>query len=406
MLRHQDGYTLTELVVVLAIFGIVMTLTTTSFNRIVATSGQTIRSAESEIEGLIGLEVLRSDLELAGYGLPWAFQNSILYSEVNASVTPAAQFNDAPGNPPRAIVSGNGIGFNGSDYLVLKGIPLGTSQSSRLSSYMTYGSSTQPAVKAYKPETDLVQVPQCRDPDTGSTVIALNSTSKAGVLTKELVMDGASYSFCFVQDFEHIPFKPRTATDNYLVYGVAGGAASLVAPFNRADYYIFRPEPDQLSTRCAPNTGVLYKGVMNHGGVKLNTFPLLDCVADLQVIYGFTQDSRLDRTIDLHEDEVPDANGLKPSDGGHTTAYDIRRQLREVRVYILAHEGKKDRTYVYPASTVKVGDFGHGKDVGRDTAPFDLKTVIGSGCPEQERDCWQHYRWKVYTIAVDPKNLR
>ncbi|MBJ6727444.1 prepilin-type N-terminal cleavage/methylation domain-containing protein [Geomesophilobacter sediminis] len=389
-LATEKGYTLAELLVVLVIFGIVLTLTTASFNRIVLTSGQTIRSSETEIEGLIGLEVLRADLELAGFGLPWSFQNDIVYSEA-ASVSGTnkppdpAPYNDAPNHSPRAIVSGDNVGFNHSDYLVLKGSALGSSDASRKTSYMTYG----PVVRATKNgDTDL---------RLGSLdkAIALNATTRSGVGTRELVMNGAQFFFPF-DSLGHLvqnspAFLPKALNDNYLVYGLLDGDSSSdpAAPFNRADYYLFRP--DDINSRCAPQTAVLYKGILNPGG-SFQTLPLLECVADLQVVYGFTQDSRLNGTIDLHDDKVTGFSAAA------ATARDIRDQVREVRVYVLAHEGKMDRDYVYPKSTVPVGEFGHG-------SLFDLPAVIGAKCPARQPDCWKHYRWKVYTIVVNPKNL-
>lgn len=393
-LSCQKGYTLAELLVVMVIFGIVLSITATSFNRIVSGSGQTVRLAETEIEGIIGLEVLRSDLALAGFGLPWSFQNPALigYPEASSGVavkgypgTDPSLYNDLK-RPPRAITSGDNVGYNGSDYLVLKGSALGMTRSCRKWIYLTYTSSGA-VVKA------------CKDPDRelkvggGETVIALNSAVRGGIATKELVMDGSGYFFSFSQGVTAStnPFRPRSFADSYLVYGIAdpdkSGAPYLAAPFNRSDYYLERPS--DISTRCAPHTAVLYKGVLEQRLGQFKGYPLLDCVADFQVIYGFSQDSNLNGKPDLHQDQV-----LHP-DGGPADAQDIRDQVREVRVYILAQEGKWDPAYHYPTPTVTVE---RGRYYGRQRGePFDLSTVIGPG--------YEHYRWKVYRIVVEPKNL-
>ncbi len=37
------------------------------------------------------------------------------------------------------------------------------------------------------------------------------------------------------------------------------------------------------------DTGILYKGTVNHADGLLTELPLLDCVADMQVIFGWIQ---------------------------------------------------------------------------------------------------------------------
>jgi hypothetical protein len=72
------------------------------------------------------------------------------------------------------------------------------------------------------------------------------------------------------------------------------------------------------------------------------------------------------------------------------TAQQIRDQVKEVRVYILSHEGERDRSFRYRNSTITVGEFGIGRT-------FNLSATIGS--------TWANYRWKVSTLVVKPRNL-
>jgi len=75
----------------------------------------------------------------------------------------------------------------------------------------------------------------------------------------------------------------------------------------------------------------------------------------------------------------------------------VRNRVKEVRVYILAHEGQRDQNYTYPSQTIDVPaapDPGAG--LGR---TLDIKTSIGD--PD-----YQYYRWKLYTLAVKPIDLR
>jgi hypothetical protein len=128
---------------------------------------------------------------------------------------------------------------------------------------------------------------------------------------------------------------------------------------------------------CARNTGILYKATINQGDGDLNRHPLIDCVADMQVI--FRLDTNNDGTIDS---TVEDISGL--------TAQQIREQLKEVRVYILSHEGQRDSAFKYSNGTVTVGEFGLGRT-------FNLSSIIGPG--------WENYRWKVSVLVVKPRNL-
>jgi hypothetical protein len=155
-------------------------------------------------------------------------------------------------------------------------------------------------------------------------------------------------------------------------------------PFNRADYYVQRPS--DIPQACAPNTGILYKATINQGNGARNPEPLIDCVADMQVIYRL--DTNNDGTIDS---TVNNISGL--------TAQQVREQVKEVRVYILSHEGQSDSSFTYRPTPINphlvtVGEFGLGRT-------FNLETTIGT-TPGRE---WNHYRWKVSTLVVKPRNL-
>ena len=398
MARQAKGYALIELVVVILIFSIVMTLIAVSFNRIVASSAQIIKAAETDIGGLIGLELLRSDLELAGFGLPWSLPSGVTYSEAPHDVlvdgcpggclgADAYLYNDAPSNAPRGVAVGNNVGLNGSDYLVLKGTALGMSATSRRWSYLNYSSSSA-LVKPAKSEVELT-------PDNGDRVIVLRSGSSEGAATRELVTDGIGSSFSLTFNLP-LPtaFQPKSKLESYLVYGVAPRDDEhplLAFPFNRADYYLTRP--DEISKNCAPGTGVLYKTTWNHDG-KHTSYPILDCVADLQVFFHL--DSNGDGEGDLH---APDFSGTDHS------AAAIREQVREIRVYILAQQGRMDPNYLYPVQdpnkAIVVGDAAldqsRGQLFGSAWSEAALAERFGAG--------WRHYHWKTYAIALQPRNL-
>jgi hypothetical protein len=186
-------------------------------------------------------------------------------------------------------------------------------------------------------------------------------------------------------------FLPASTDLIYLVYGV-NSASDLAFPYNRVDYYIKRPATRSNGTsdmpdRCASGTGILYKANLNHSGGGVTQYPLLECVADMQVVYA------LDTTA---LNDTPDGSVNLSCNQDCLNAYtaeQIRKMLKEIKVYILTHEGQRDKSYVYPSSTVQVGE---PSSAGR---LYDLTQLSGIGTD------WKNYRWKLYTIVVKPKNL-
>jgi hypothetical protein len=191
---------------------------------------------------------------------------------------------------------------------------------------------------------------------------------------KELVMDGSNFSTDYSSSAFPGTFSPASATIRYVIYGVDPDT-NLRMPFNRADYYVRRPTT--IPQSCAPNTGIFYKATVNQSNGALSPEPLIDCVADMQVIYRL--DTNNDGAIDSNVNNI---SGF--------TAQQIREQLKEVRVYILSHEGQSDKAFNYRTDSITVGEFGLGRT-------FNLSATIGSG--------WQNYRWKVSTLVVKPRNL-
>jgi prepilin-type N-terminal cleavage/methylation domain-containing protein len=389
MLYHnKQGFTLVELVIVMGIFLTIILISAQAFERIAENSSQQSKSVETQIEGLVGLEVLRADLEQSGFGLPWSLPG-VTYAEADAagdttltaSIRPSgtnpSTFNDAPGSDPRTVMSGNTT-FNldggvGSNYLVIKSMLAAANDTSKkwtTLSYDTYGvrKRTQWGTNS-------------RDFVANDRVIIVKNAMNSTPPTRQLLGSGSTFSGIF-----SLYSSPPThqSGDTFVIYGVDPDT-DLRMPFNRADYYIARPA--KMPQVCASSgVGILYKSTVSQGagGLTLGT-PLLDCVADMQVVYG------VDASGSGMSYTVPNYHTTSLS--GYDAAR-IRNELKEIRVYILAQEGQKDRFYSYPSQTITVGESFGGALQGR---VFNLLTLIG---PE-----YKYYRWKVYTIVVKPKNL-
>lgn len=397
--KHARGFTLVEILVVMAIFLIVMGITGSAFNLIMKQSIHQSKIAGSNIEGVIGLEIMRRDLASAGFGLPWSCPVS--YTEAPA-LTLAATYNDATATTmlPRAVSGGNDVDLTpddpttlleGSDYLVVRASSIGTTQAAQRWSYMNYTGMTKPS--PFSPKTWSSE--NLNDDDQ----VIVVSVNMSGEFSKDLVVNGTSFSTTYDTLTN---FEPQASKVTHFVYGVTSqdpNATPLRMPFNRADYFVRRPaasETLKIPNRCAPNTGILFKGLLNQkdgtfndtaGHSRANELPLLDCVADMQVVYSLQS---------AVTGVVTDTGALVDAAAQPLTAAQIRTDLKAIQVYVLTHEGGRDQGYTYPKQFIAVGPSADGEVTGTGRS-FDLQTIIGTD--------WRQYRWKVYRMLVNPTNM-
>jgi prepilin-type N-terminal cleavage/methylation domain-containing protein len=382
--HNQNGFSLIELLVYLGILAILMTLVLTSFTATMQRTAQQNSIAETSIETNVGFELLRADLEHAGFGLPWQWQSPTLinYNEPGGGLAPLA---DAPNNIPRAIFSedNSASSMNNSDYLIIRATNAIRGVNGHKCGYI--GRDNTPA-------HNVTVQSICAEDFTGNEgVIVIRPEISPGEY-RQLVMDGATYVTQITtatprsladDDFAPVATPNDPDGEKYLAYGIDTNAA-IRRPFNRTDYYI---NNTNVPTHCAPNTGVLVKAQVNQADDNFAVMPTVDCVADFQVVYY------LDTNNDGGWDQRVNADGLNGF-----TAEQIRDQVKAVRCYILTHEGGIDRSYTFANATINVGEVAaDGVTLVRGRS-FDLSTIIGGD--------WRNYRWKVQSMAVTPKNLK
>jgi hypothetical protein len=300
---------------------------------------------------------------------------------------------------PRAVIAENDAGpelANGmrSDYLVVKSTSIGMSATAQKWTYVTTNDTVPGGfVIAHwdDPSEEL---------ENNDWIITERPVVGAGGARQRVLVMAAQpvFSTQFGPGGNSV-YRPELDAETHLVYGV--GQVPPRAPFNRADFYVSTPE-DNMPSKCAPNTGILYKAVMNHGDGEFQQLPLFDCVADMQVVF-FT---------DADADGMPEYNDADFITG--LTAQQIRDQVRGVVIYILAHEGQRDPNFAFnnfttaansgfvcedapPNTCIRVGYREAAGPAGLFGREFDL-SLIG---PD-----FDNYRWKVYQFAVQPPNLR
>jgi len=397
MIKQEKGFTLVELMITMVVFFFVMAAGSQIFSGLLTQFKQQSKITETNIEGVVGLEMLRQDLEQAGYGLPFDVPTGFTYQEAidsKAATLPfiipytPSSFNEptvsGKTNPPRAILNGDNAGWNGSDVLVIKAVNIARKPVTQKWTHLTVA-----GTKNWK-DSSGIDIPS-ENFNSNDYIIAL-ATGHSDATVRNLLVNGAVFSkqYSSVNDF-----APPDATEARYIYGINDAQPRM--PFNRADYFIVTDKAG-VPQRCARNlstdtplVGVLYKSLINHsdGALDANeTLPLLDCVADMQVIYRIDSDG--DGTIDNTTDTTAALSDTNAN--GTIDADEIRRQIKEIRVYLLAHEGQRDPNYRYANETMIVGAFGLGRT-------FNLKATIGD--PD-----YQYYRWKLYTIVVNPIDLR
>ena len=374
---NKAGFSLVELMITMVVFLLAIAAASNVFTGLLTQFKQQSKIAETNIEGMVGLEILRRDLESAGYGVPWNveidgdgdgndWEQIVGYCEAvsNATITPnPITFNNGSsdavcpaaitgGSAPMAVRTGDNTGLNGADYLSIKSTTVALNNTVRRWTWLRSDGTKDDDLsgESFVANDRIIVI------SPGST--ASNSRS--------LIINAGAFSNTYNNTGGYVPTE---ASEIHLVYGI-DDSTNLRMPFNRTDYYI--RVPAALPAQCAPNTGVLYKGTVNHANGAITELPILDCVADMQVVFY------LDTDGDGTNETV--LNSL----AGYT-AKNIRDWVKEIRVYILAHEGQRDASYTYPSATIHVGPAGFGRD-------FNLGANL-------------NYRWKVYTLVVRPNNL-
>lgn len=419
---NNNGFTLIEVLVAMALFVVVIMITGTAFNNILGQSARLQRSEESNIEGMIGLEMLRHDLQQAGFGL-FTEVPPMDYDE--ATVAPALKYNDSGGTSPnfhvpRPFVTDDNLAtvtvgdisdgaymynvLNGTDYLAIKATTVGTSKVAQKWSYIV------PVAGGMAPKSWLSNAENFTGTDERFVVLKRAFSTVPTVSVEKNTADNRLWFKINSPAFDVYTSKSNAVYTAYGIVGNISDESKVRFPFNRSDYFVARPkDASRVPPVCAPNTGILYKTVLNHADGALTYMPVMDCVADMQIVLGW--DINLDGMVDTWSNasgtatigsgsaaDVQAALSQANNDTSSQTTLNIRNCLKVVKVYLIAQNGRKDTNYLSP-DEVPIGDRGE-KSLIRATGGSDPSQAVFLPSADMK-----NYRWKEYRIVVRPKNL-
>lgn len=429
-MKKEHGFSVIEFMVTMTLLILLFTAAFEIFVPVVRRSKIEGSNTQTQIEGIIGLELLRRDVVQAGTGLPWTLPPNFIYSET--AIAGRSAFSDgtktgtpALSNCPRSVIVKNkittaGMGdVNNSDYLVVKGTTVANPHTINGTAYQE-----NPTGDMWTTVQRVGGVASTRawgDPDydlvNNDRVIVVQPAADTGNML--LTQSGGAF-FTKLSGLNSGGFFPATTGVSWYVFGV-DGQSDLRMPFNRADYYISKTN---VPPRCAAGTGVLVKTVLRQDSDAFgNEFPLLDCVASFQVAVGIDNlpANGISDVNCITNDTTTLFSAISPDDHIGAAAQ-TRNQVKEIRIYILAQEGNYDPDYNFSnfvsGTKVRVGEANPSTCSGGSTScdcsggagdlnlgdDFDISTLptVGSGVAAKH---YYNYRWRVYQMVIKPESI-
>lgn len=385
-------------------------------------------NVETQIEGIIGLELLRKDIVHAGTGIPWVLNGANFQEDAGADLDGFNDDKSTGDEPPRPLILKNaitttGLGMNSSDYLVIKSQLVGTPTTTGT----VYQDNPAAEKWSYVNPDGTTRVWNSADDDLVTTDRVIVVQPVTGTAEMVLAVDASASNQFWTNYAASMPvaYRPSGNAASY-IFGIDSDVNPRM-PFNRADYYLSNVN---VPKKCAPGTGVLVKRVLRQDNGQFGKeLPLLDCVAGFQVVFGMDNtfgDNSSQRNCLTNDPATLTISGMPAFDTTFTPADAERSTMREVRIYVLAQEGNWDMEYQFTNYTTGTSILVGENDPGDCDKPGDIISqscdCSGSGAdsvlgqmfdmtslpadPDVGRN-WKYnnFRWRVYKMAVKPEGI-
>jgi len=342
----KRGFTLVELLVTFLIVSVGLTVAYIAYINVVKGFRKQSKLVETQIETEIGIELMRLDIEHAGYGIG-EDQNALLLEQLMvASADPL---------------------YPNKVELTVRSVMNNTNQA-------TVGWA-------------LVDCSAGFNQVAGDAIPANNEVVYLGAGNRIFIANGVFGACPGTGFYVAVPYDGTVAS---------GCGTGPTDQYCNAISYIL--SASQNLTTCHPNTRNLLRRVGAGTG-----FPVLNCVADWWVTYDIDRNG--DGVVDVYDGEFNSAatsSDLDLNDDGVVTADEIRVGLKKVNVYILVQEGRRDPEFTF-RNTVACVNSSSGMAVASGSC---VRVDTGAGTVDLGLPVdFENYRWKVIKLFVKPLNL-
>ncbi|WP_029520372.1 type II secretion system protein [Persephonella sp. IF05-L8] len=286
-MNNKKGLTVTELLVTMFIVGIILAAAYFTYIKLLKGFKSESSKVATQIENLVGLEIIRLDLEHIGYGIPVDETNKII-DWVNKELIFRSTLNNT-----NSITRG---------YLLAK------CNSGSLD--ITYDGRENPTA---------VYVSVI---DTNTKLFFAAGTINNGIIENLMALNGNTVT-C-LNNRVYIAYPVRDSVYD----GTRNGCVNSLC-----EEITYSLSQTNLIDRCNPDT---YNLIRKVGPSATSGEPVLNCVADWKVTFDIDTDGN--GIIDTGEQNQssPPLNNT-----------DIRNKLKAINVYILVQEGRYDADFTY-----------------------------------------------------------
>lgn len=320
-MQNKKAFTVIELLVAIAITSVLLAAVYFTYNNLFKKSKYETYIAEAEIEKTIGLDLIRLDIEHAGFGI------------TDVETCPTVRFGTSFPSPSDCD---DDLSFS-QNALVIRSMINNTNQKEIGWVYVDCTSGAWP--------TGAPSLIDERMDNTNNNLIFIDATSG---------------NFAATGTFGTCP-----GTGIYLAYPYD----SLTNMDNCVDLQYCHRIVYKLSSTtedyCHPSTRSLLRGI--DGTASSGGNPILHCIGGMEVKVDIDTDSDGITDLEYQDFSVLDING-----DGVVASDEIINHLSRVHVYFLMQVGKKDPKFTFPKSTLSINE-------GGTTVEFDLSSLIGSG---------------------------